>query len=59
METVDKSKMEPIVEMAANKEFKVVIDPRGPHPFTTKGVRDAFNLHIARGGHGKIVVEID
>ena len=59
LESIDANKMEPVVNMAANKEFKVVIDSRGPFPFTTQGVRDAFNLHIARGGHGKIVIEID
>lgn len=59
LETIDREKMEPVVDMAARKEFKVVVDQRGPFPFTTEGVRDAFNLHIARGGHGKIVIEID
>lgn len=59
LETIDAKKMEPAVTMAANQELKVVIDPRGPFPFTTQGVRDAFNLHIARGGHGKIVIEIN
>jgi len=59
MDTVDKEKMEPVVNMAAKKEFKVIVDSRGPFPFTTQGVRQAWNLHIARGGHGKIVIAID
>jgi len=59
MSSVDREMVEPVVEMAAKKEFKVVIDSRGPFPFTTQGVRDAWNLHIARGGHGKIVIAID
>jgi NADPH:quinone reductase-like Zn-dependent oxidoreductase len=59
LDTAEKETMKKIVDMADKKEFKVIIDNRGPFPFTTKGVRDAWNLHIARGGHGKIVIEID
>ena len=59
MGEVDKKLMEEVVDMVSEQKFKVVLDPRGPFPFTTEGVRDAWNLHIARGGHGKIVIEVD
>jgi len=42
-----------------NDQLNVVVDPKGPFPFTTEGVIAAFNLHIQRGGHGKIVIKID
>jgi NADPH:quinone reductase-like Zn-dependent oxidoreductase len=59
MGEVNKKLMEEIVDMVSSQKFKVILDPRGPFPFTTEGVRDAWNLHIARGGHGKIVIEVD
>lgn len=37
---------------------EVIVDKRCPFPFTTEGVREAFNVMIQRGGHGKIVIQI-
>lgn len=37
---------------------RVIVDKRSPFPFTTEGVREAFNVMIQRGGHGKIVIQI-
>jgi NADPH:quinone reductase-like Zn-dependent oxidoreductase len=59
MDQVNKKMMEEVVDMVSKEEFKVIVDPRGPFPFTTDGVRDAWNLHIARGGHGKIVIKVN
>ena len=35
-----------------------VIDPRGPHPFTTEGVRAAFRVQESRHAYGKVVIEV-
>jgi NADPH:quinone reductase-like Zn-dependent oxidoreductase len=59
MDQVNKKMMAEVVDMVSTQKFKVIVDPKGPFPFTTEGVRDAWNLHIARGGHGKIVIEVD
>jgi D-arabinose 1-dehydrogenase-like Zn-dependent alcohol dehydrogenase len=39
-------------------KVKAVIDSRSPHPFTTGGVREAFELLRQRAGHGKIVISV-
>eukprot|EP00177_Eucheuma_denticulatum_P008361 GFKZ01015210.1.p1 GENE.GFKZ01015210.1~~GFKZ01015210.1.p1 ORF type:complete len:356 (+),score=48.61 GFKZ01015210.1:236-1303(+) len=44
--------------MVERGEIKVVVDERGPFPFTTAGVRRAFDLMIARAAHGKVVVQL-
>jgi NADPH:quinone reductase-like Zn-dependent oxidoreductase len=54
-----KETMTEILEKAASKELKTVLDPESPHAFTTEGVRAAWNKHIARKGHGKIVISVD
>jgi NADPH:quinone reductase-like Zn-dependent oxidoreductase len=54
-----KETMARVLAMAANKEFNTILDPESPHPFTTEGVRKAWNKHIARKGHGKIVISVD
>lgn len=38
--------------------LEVVIDPSSPLPFTTEGVREAFETMVERRGHGKVVVKI-
>mmetsp|Transcript_6804 Transcript_6804/g.9746 ORF Transcript_6804/g.9746 Transcript_6804/m.9746 type:complete len:351 (+) Transcript_6804:61-1113(+) len=53
------STMETMLAKAASGEIKTVLDPMSPHPFTTEGVRAAWNHHIAKKGHGKIVIQID
>lgn len=42
----------------ASGDIKIIIDPRSPFKLTTKGVREAFDLMIARGGHGKVVIAV-
>jgi NADPH:quinone reductase-like Zn-dependent oxidoreductase len=37
---------------------KPVIDSRSPHPFTSEGVQQAFELLRQRAGHGKIVIAV-
>jgi 2-methylene-furan-3-one reductase len=39
--------------------FRVVVDPRGPFPFTTDGVRAAYDLQASFHAHGKVVVQMD
>lgn len=47
-----------LLKIVADGRLKVVIDPASPHEFTTEGVRAAFNLMVARGGHGKVVISV-
>ena len=54
-----KETMQEVLELAASKKIKTVLDPESPHPFTTQGVRNAWNKHIARKGHGKIVISVE
>lgn len=51
--------MKEVMELVSTKKIRVVLDSESPHPFTTQGVRDAWNKHIARKGHGKIVITVD
>ena len=44
--------------MAEKQEFKVIVDPKSPHAFTEDDIKEAWNLHIARKGHRKIVISI-
>lgn len=46
------------LKLAANKTLKGAVDPRGPFPFTTQGVRDAFNLLNSRHPQGKVVIRV-
>jgi NADPH:quinone reductase-like Zn-dependent oxidoreductase len=39
-------------------DFRVVLDPASPHPLTTEGVRDAFNLMMSRRAKGKVVIAV-
>mmetsp|Transcript_20603 Transcript_20603/g.48901 ORF Transcript_20603/g.48901 Transcript_20603/m.48901 type:complete len:390 (+) Transcript_20603:2-1171(+) len=50
--------MTEMLQEAADGKLKVTLDVKSPHSFTTQGVRDAFNHHIARKGHGKIVIQL-
>eukprot|EP00545_Synedropsis_sp_CCMP1620_P011832 CAMPEP_0119012636 /NCGR_PEP_ID=MMETSP1176-20130426/7108_1 /TAXON_ID=265551 /ORGANISM="Synedropsis recta cf, Strain CCMP1620" /LENGTH=348 /DNA_ID=CAMNT_0006965633 /DNA_START=90 /DNA_END=1136 /DNA_ORIENTATION=- len=54
-----KETMTEMLEKAADKEFRTVLDPESPHAFTAEGARDAWNKHIARKGHGKIVISVE
>eukprot|EP00560_Eucampia_antarctica_P006305 CAMPEP_0197823178 /NCGR_PEP_ID=MMETSP1437-20131217/495_1 /TAXON_ID=49252 ORGANISM="Eucampia antarctica, Strain CCMP1452" /NCGR_SAMPLE_ID=MMETSP1437 /ASSEMBLY_ACC=CAM_ASM_001096 /LENGTH=347 /DNA_ID=CAMNT_0043422195 /DNA_START=85 /DNA_END=1128 /DNA_ORIENTATION=+ len=53
-----KTSIETMLSNAANEDFKTILDPKSPHPFTTQGVREAWNHHIAKRGHGKIVINV-
>lgn len=50
--------LERCIKQIAEGKVEVVVDKRCPLPFTTEGVREAFNIMINRGGHGKIVIGI-
>mmetsp|Transcript_23331 Transcript_23331/g.57416 ORF Transcript_23331/g.57416 Transcript_23331/m.57416 type:complete len:376 (+) Transcript_23331:46-1173(+) len=45
------------LELAKEGSLQAVIDPKGPFPFTTEGVRGAFRLKESRHTHGKVIVE--
>ncbi|GAB0491504.1 hypothetical protein MMPV_002758 [Pyropia vietnamensis] len=38
--------------------LRVVMDPAGPFPFTTDGVRAAFELHASHHARGKVVIDV-
>jgi NADPH:quinone reductase-like Zn-dependent oxidoreductase len=46
------------MKYAQDGVLKAVIDPAGPFPFTTEGVRKAFRLQESRHGKGKVVVQV-
>ncbi|KAL9181083.1 hypothetical protein ACHAXT_009888 [Thalassiosira profunda] len=39
-------------------KLAAVVDPKGPFPFTTQGVRDAFVLQKSRHIQGKVVISV-
>ena len=46
------------LNLAKEKKLKAVIDPSGPFPFTTEGVRAAFRLQESRHPKGKVVIHV-
>jgi NADPH:quinone reductase-like Zn-dependent oxidoreductase len=46
------------MELAEDGQLKAVVDPEGPFPFTTQGVRDAFRKQQSRHAHGKVVIRV-
>jgi len=46
------------LELARLGTLKAVIDPKGPFPFTTEGVRQAFHLQESRHPSGKVIVQV-
>lgn len=47
-----------IMEYAQNGSLTAVVDQRGPFPFTTEGIRQAFRLQESRHAHGKVVIQV-
>jgi NADPH:quinone reductase-like Zn-dependent oxidoreductase len=45
-------------ELAQSKQLKAVVDPQGPFPFTTEGVRAAFCNLESRHSWGKTVIRV-
>ena len=54
----DREHLTRTLDYASKGTLKAVIDPRGPFPFTTEGVRAAFRLQESRHGHGKVLVKV-
>lgn len=54
----ERSHLTRTLEMARKGIISAVVDPRGPFPFTTEGIRKAFRVQEARHGQGKVVVEV-
>lgn len=54
----DRGIMKETLELAKQGKLKASIDGRGPFPFDTKGVQDAFSLQFDRHVKGKVVVTI-
>jgi len=55
------SNREPLTEtmqLVRDKLLVPSIDPRGPFPFTTQGVREAMKLQESRHAKGKVVVHV-
>ena len=46
------------LEHAKEGKLKAVMDPSGPFPFTTEGVRAAFQVQESRHPKGKVVVHV-
>jgi NADPH:quinone reductase-like Zn-dependent oxidoreductase len=47
-----------VMEHASHGTLKAILDPSGPFPLTTDGVRKAFRLQESRHAHGKVVIRI-
>lgn len=47
-----------LLRIVQQGRLKVIIDRHGPHPFTTDGVRKAFDIMVNRRAHGKVVIKI-
>jgi threonine dehydrogenase-like Zn-dependent dehydrogenase len=45
-------------EGTTTTKIKAMVDPKGPFPFTTKGVREAFKLQESRHPRGKVVISV-
>lgn len=43
---------------AGGASLQMVVDPAGPFPFTTDGVRAAFELHASHHALGKVVIDV-
>ena len=46
------------LQAASEGRIKAVLDSKGPFPFTTQGIRDAFHLQESRHAQGKVVVMV-
>jgi NADPH:quinone reductase-like Zn-dependent oxidoreductase len=46
------------LDLARTGRLKAIVDGRGPHPFTTEGVREAFRIQESRHATGKTVVRV-
>lgn len=44
--------------LAKDNKIRAVMDPQGPFPFTTEGVRKAYRLQESRHIHGKVIVHV-
>lgn len=47
-----------LLRIVEQGKLDVVVDERGPHAFTTDGLRQAFDIMVKRKGHGKVVIRI-
>lgn len=54
----ERSHLTRTLELAKNGKIQAVIDPRGPFPFTTEGIRKAFRVQETRHALGKVVIEV-
>lgn len=54
----ERSVMTKTMDFAQKGTLKAAIDPKGPFPFTTEGVRKAFRLQESRHIQGKVVIQV-
>ena len=55
---VDGKVLQEVMQMVDEGKLKIVMDPKGPFPFTEQGVKDAFALHESRHAMGKVVTQV-
>ncbi|CAG9461758.1 unnamed protein product [Pedinophyceae sp. YPF-701] len=58
VEDVDGKVLAEVLQLAGAGQLKVPLDTRGPFPFTTEGVRAAFDLHESHHARGKVVIKV-
>lgn len=54
----DKNLLKECMELVTKGKLRACVDDRGPFPFTSQGVRDAFDLQQSRHIKGKTVIKI-
>ena len=48
-----------VLRKVEDGSLKIVVDEKGPFPFTEEGVKAAWDLPESRHAHGKVVVQIE
>ena len=54
----DRAHLQETLELASSRKLTAVIDPKGPFPFTSEGLRNAYHLQESRHPHGKVIVRV-
>lgn len=56
--TEDRQHLTDLLKLAHERRVQAVVDPHGPFPFTTEGVRKAFHRQESRHANGKVVIRV-
>lgn len=54
----DRELLKETMQLAKEGRLKACIDETGPFPFSTQGVRKAFDLQISRHARGKVIIDL-